>query len=224
MVKVFRQADGSYLVHMELPKDKEARESLLKYAKLKGYKVDWVKYGYRKFEAVLVPGDEELFNEYMKEESSEQKKNVSEGRGQVEGVNGRPKRCHEGIPNPIYGEPGQPKTIFNDCGSCPYNRDGKCGQNESLTHIDEDGEEYETEIPVGIAPDAYLYEMYSEKIMNFVRAEYPKSSGAIELLLQGEDRIKVAELLELSRNTPRNQVNAMKDDLKKFIDSILIFD
>lgn len=217
---------------MELPEKKspeeiQARAALLQSAKLNGYKVDWVQWGFRKFEAILVPGTEHDFHEYIKEESNSQKRIIREGRCIIGSDAGGVKRCPERIPNPLYGEPGQPKTVYNDCVTCPHNKDGCCGHMASISHsgeYSEDGEEYDIDIPVGIAPDDYIYEFYCEQVMEFVRKKYPKAEGMMELLLQGMEKTEIARTLGVHRNTPGNQLKAMKEDLLKFIDTILIFD
>ena len=42
----------------------------------------------------------------------------------------------------------------------------------------------------------------------------------MKLLLQGYTRTEAAEELGVHRNTPRNQVNAMKEELTKVLDDL----
>lgn len=223
MVRLFRQEDGRYLIPMELPKDEMARAALLESARLNGYKVDWVQWGFRKFEAILIPGTEQEFHEYIKEESNNQKRLVREGRCIIGSDAGGAKRCPERIPNPLYGEPGQPKTIFNDCTSCPHNKDGRFGHMLSLSHCvgsGEDAWEHDDDIPVGIAWDGDMYEQYCENVLDFVEKKFPDNLETMKLLLQGYSRTEAAERLGIHRNTPRNQVNSMKEELTEMLDCL----
>lgn len=223
MVKVFRQENGSYLIPMELPKDEMARAALLESAKLNGYKMDWVQWGFRKFEAILIPGTEQEFHEYIKEESNNQKRLIREGRCIIGSDAGGAKRCPERIPNPLYGEPGQPKTIYNDCSSCPHNKNGIYGHLVSLSHSGENGddnEEYDDDIPVNIAGNGELYEQYCKSVLDFVEERFPDNLETMKLLLQEYSRTETADRLGIHRNTPRNQVNSMKDELTEMLDGL----
>ncbi|WP_298031019.1 LuxR C-terminal-related transcriptional regulator [uncultured Dysosmobacter sp.] len=229
MVTVFRQEDGSYLVPMELPEDKGARKALLDYAKIQGYKVDTVQYGYRKYRAVLVPGSEGLFHSYIAEEGRNQRYAQLDRRCLIPGEDGNLKRCPLRIPNPNYGEPGENKTVINDCKDCPH-RDSLRKVTSapiSMTGVggfSEDGEQEDMEIPVGIAPDGDLFEKYSSEVMDFIREKYPEHAEMMQMLFDGYRVKEIAEKLNINRDTVRNRVKSMKKDLTKFIDSIIIFD
>lgn len=229
MVKNFRQEDGTYLFPMELAgkkceEDRTARAADIKKAKLDGYKVDWVKFGYRIFEAVLIPMSEERFKELVRDEDNRQKATRVEGRCMISNGNDGLIRCPERIPNPLYGEEGQSKTLKNDCATCIYNTLDKLDYRiQSLSHsgnFNEDGEEEDVEIPCGIADNGELYEFYSEKVLAFVEEKFPDNLETMKLLLQEYSRTETAEKLGVHRNTPRNQVNAMKDDLMGMLDNL----
>lgn len=229
MVRNFRQEDGTYLYPMELAdkkceEDRAARDADIAQAKHDGYKVDWVKFGYRIFEAVLIPMSEERFKELVRDEDNRQKAARVEGRCMISNGNGGLIRCPERIPNPLYGEEGQPKTLKNDCASCIYNTLDKLDYHtQSLSHsgnFNEDGEEEDMEIPCGIASDGDLYEFYCERVLQFVEEKFPDNVETMKLLLQGYTRTEAAEELGVHRNTPRNQVNAMKEELTKVLDDL----
>lgn len=229
MVKNFRLEDGTYLYPMELAgkkceEDRMARAADIAQAKIEGYKVDWVKFGFRIFEAVLIPMSEEKFKELVRDEDNRQKAERVEGRCMISNGNGGLIRCPERIPNPLYGEEGQPKTLKNDCASCIYNTLDKLDYHmQSLSrsgNFTEDGEEEDMEIPCGIASDGALYELYCEKVIQFVEEKYPDNLETIKLLLQDYSRSEAAKELNIHRNTPRNQVNAMKDELMEMLDGL----
>nr|WP_302136465.1 hypothetical protein [uncultured Schaedlerella sp.] len=228
MVKNYRQEDGTYLFPMELAgkkceEDRAARVADVAKAKLDGYKVDWVKFGYRIFEAVLIPMSEERFKELVRDEDNRQKAVRVEGRCMVSNGNGGLIRCPERIPNPLYGEEGQPKTLMNDCSTCIYNTLDKLDYHtQSLSHsgnFNEDGEE-DMEIPCGITSNGELYEFYCERVLQFVEDKFPDNVETMKLLLQEYSRTETAEKLRIHRNTPRNQVNSMKEDLTKMLDDL----
>lgn len=229
MVKNFRKEDGTYLFPMELAgkkceEDRAARAADIKKAKLDGYKVDWVKFGYHIFEAVLIPMSEERFKELVRDEDNRQKAARIEGRCMINNGNGGLIRCPERIPNPLYGEEGQSKTLKNDCATCIYNTLDKLDyRTQSLSHsgnFNEDGEEEDMEIPCGIASNGELYEFYCGRVLEFVEDKFPDSVGTIKLLLQEYSRTETAEKLGIHRNTPRNQVNSMKKELTEMLDSL----
>lgn len=229
MVKNFKQEDGTYLYPMELAgrkceEDRAARAADIRLAKLEGYKVDWVQVGYRVFEAVLIPMSEERFKQLIQDEDRRQKAARIEGRCPIPNGRGGVIRCPERIPNPLYGQPGEPKTLKNDCVNCPYNTlDKPDYSTKSLSHsgiYNEDGEEMEMEIPCGFMPDADKYEYYCNEVLRFVEKNYPDYRDTMELLLQDFEKKEVAERLGVHRNTPTNQVNAMKDELRELIDNL----
>lgn len=226
MVKNFRQEDGTYLFPMELAgkkceEDRAARAADIKKAKLDGYKVEWVKFGYRIFEAVLIPVTETEFKRLVRDEDNRQKSVRVEGRCMISNGSGSLIRCPERIPNPLYGEENQLK---NDCATCIYNTlDRLDFRTQSLSHsgnFNEDGKEEDMEIPCGIADNGELYEFYSEKVLAFVEEKFPDNLEMMKLLLQEYSRTETAERLGVHRNTPRNQVNAMKDDLMGMLDNL----
>ncbi len=229
MVKNFRQEDGTYLFPMELAgkkceEDRAARAADIKKAKLDGYKVGWVKFGYRIFEAVLIPVTEAEFKRLVRDEDNRQKAARVEGRCMISNGSGSLIRCPERIPNPLYGEEDQPKTLKNDCATCIYNTLDKFDyRTQSLSHsgnFNEDGEEEDVEIPCGIADNGELYEFYSEKVLAFVEEKFPDNLETMKLLLQEYSRTETAEKLGIHRNTPRNQVNSMKKELTEMLDSL----
>lgn len=229
MVKNYRQEDGTYLFPMELAgkkceEDRMARAADIFTAKQEGYKVDFVKFGYRIFEAVLIPVTEERFKIMVRDEDNRQKAARVEGRCPISNGNGGIIRCPERIPNPLYGEEGQPKTLKNDCATCIYNTLDKLDYHtQSLSHsgnFTEDGEKEDMEIPCSIASNGDLYEFYSEKVLQFVEEKFPDNVETMKLLLQEYSRTETAEKLGIHRNTPRNQVNAMKEDLTKMLDDL----
>lgn len=229
MVKNYKQEDGIYLFPMELAgrkceEDRAARAADIVKAKLEGYRVDWVKFGYRIFEAVLIPMPEARFKELVRDEDNRQKAVRVEGRCMISNGSGGVIRCPERIPNPLYGEEGQSKTLKNDCSTCIYNTLDKLDYHtQSLSHsgnFNEDGEEEEMEIPCGIASNGELYEFYCEKMLQFVEDRFPDNVETMKLLLQEYSRTETAEKLGVHRNTPRNQVNSMKEDLTKMLDDL----
>lgn len=229
MVRNFKQEDGTYLCPMELAgkqceEDRAARAADIAQAKHDGYKVDWVKFGYRIFEAVLIPMSEERFKMLVRDEDNRQKAARVEGRCMISNGNGGLIRCPERIPNPLYGEEGQPKTLKNDCSTCIYNTlDRLDYHTQSLSHsgnFNEDGEEEDIEIPCGIVGSGELYEFYCEKVLQFVEDRFPDNIETMRLLLQEYSRTETAEKLGIHRNTPRNQVNSMKEELTKMLDDL----
>ncbi len=230
MVRNFKQEDGTYLFPMELAgrkceEQRAVRAADVQKAKLDGYKVDWVKFGYRIFEAVLIPMSEERFKELVRDEDNRQKAARVEGRCMISNGNGGLIRCPERIPNPLYGvDENQPKTLKNDCATCIYNTLDKLDYHtQSLSHsgnFNEDGEEEDMEIPCGIASNGDLYEFYCERVLQFVEEKFPDNVETMKLLLQGYTRTEAAEELGVHRNTPRNQVNAMKEELTKVLDDL----
>ena len=86
--------------------------------------------------------------------------------------------------------------------------------------FNEDGEEEDMEIPCGIASNGDLYEFYCERVLQFVEEKFPDNVETMKLLLQGYTRTEAAEELGVHRNTPRNQVNAMKEELTKVLDDL----
>lgn len=229
MVKNYRLEDGTYLFPMELAgkkceEDRMARAADIARAKLEGYKVDWVKFGYRIFEAILIPMSEARFKELVRDEDNRQKAARVEGRCIISNGNGGLICCPERIPNPLYGEEGQLKTLKNDCFTCIYNTLDKLDYHtQSLSHsgnFNEDGEEEDMEIPCGIASNGDLYEFYCEKVLQFVEDRFSDNVETMKLLLQEYSRTETAEKLGVHRNTPRNQVNSMKEDLTKELDDL----
>lgn len=229
MVRKFKQEDGTYLYPMELAgkkceEDRTARAADIAQAKLDGYKVDWVKFGYRIFEAVLIPMSEERFKELVRDEDNRQKAARVKGRCMINNGNGGLIRCPERIPNPLYGEEGQPKTLKNDCSTCIYNTLDKLDYHiQPISHsgnFSEDGEEEDMEITCGIASNGELYEFYCERVLQFVEDRFPRNVETMKLLLQEYSRTETAEKLGVHRNTPRNQVNSMKEDLTKMLDDL----
>ena len=208
MVKNFRQEDGTYLYPMELAgkkceEDRMARAADIAQAKIEGYKVDWVKFGFRIFEAVLIPMSEEKFKELVRDEDNRQKAERVEGRCMISNGKGGLIRCPERIPNPLYGEEGQPKTLKNDCASCIYNTLDKLDYHtQSLSrsgNFTEDGEEEDAEIPCGIASDGALYELYCEKVLQFVEEKFPDNLETMKLLLQDYSLSEAAKELNIHR-------------------------
>lgn len=76
------------------------------------------------------------------------------------------------------------------------------------------------EIPCGIADKGDLYEMYCEQVLAFVEDKFPDNVETMKLLLQEYSRTETAEKLGLHRNTPRNQVNSMKQELTGMLDNL----
>lgn len=229
MVRNFRQEEGIYLFPMELvnkkrKEEKEARKADICMANHEGYKIDWVKFGYRIFEAVLIPMSEEKFKELVRDEDNRQKAARVTGRCMISNGDGCLIRCPERIPNPLYGEEGQPKTLKNDCATCIFNTLDKLDYHtQSLSHcgnFNEDGEEEDMEIPCGIAGKGDLYEMYCEQVLTFVEDKFPDNVETMKLLLQEYSRTEAAEKLGLHRNTPRNQVSSMKQELTGMLDNL----
>lgn len=229
MVRNYRQEDGTYLFPMELAgrkcaEDRMARTSDISTAKWEGYKVDWVKFGCRIFEAVLVPVSEEEFKEFVRSEDNRQKATRIEERCMVGNGKGELIRCPERLPNPLYGEEGQPKTLKNVCTSCAYYTLDKLDyRTQSLSHsgnFDEDGEEEDMEIPCGITSNSSRYELYCRRVIDFVEKRFPGSVEMMKLLLQEYSKAEIAEELDIHRNTPRNQVNTMKEELREMIDDL----
>lgn len=229
MVKNFRQEDGTYLFPMELAgkkcnEDRMARAADIYTAKQENYKIDFVKFGYRIFEAILIPVNEERFKMLVRDEDNRQKAARIDGRCPISNGKGGVIRCPERIPNPLYGEEGQPKTLKNDCATCIYNTLDKLDyKTQSLSHsgtFNEDGEEEDIEIPCGIASDGDLYEFYCKRVVEFVEKNFPDNVETMKLLLQEYSRTDAAEALGLHRNTPRNQINSMKKELTEMLDSL----
>ena len=229
MVKNYRQEDGTYLFPMELAgkkceEDRMARNADVTVAKQEGYRVDYVKFGYRIFEAVLIPVTEEKFREMVRDEDNRQKAARIEGRCMISNGCGGLIRCPERIPNPLYGEEGQPKTLKNDCATCIYNTLDKLDYHtQSLSHsgnFDENGEEEDMEIPCRIAGNGELYDFYCDRVLQFVGEKFPDNVETMRLLLKEYSRTEAAEELGIHRNTPRNQVNSMKKELTDMLDGL----
>lgn len=229
MVRYFKQEDGSYLFPMELAgklceEDRMARAADIFTAKKEGYRIDFAKFGYRIFEAVLIPVTEERFKELVRDEDNRQKAARVDGRCMISNGCGGLIRCPERIPNPLYGEEGQPKTLKNDCATCIYNTLDKLDYHtQSLSHsgsFDENGEEEDMEIPCGIASNGQLYEFYCEKVLQFVEKRFPDNLETMRLLLQEYSKKETAEELDVHRNTPRNQINSMKEELREMLDDL----
>lgn len=229
MVRNYRQEDGTYLFPMELAgreceEDRMARNADVKKAKLDGYRIDWVKFGYRIFEAVLIPMSEERFKQLVRDEDNRQKAERIAGRCMIGNGEGGLIRCPERIPNPLYGEEGQPKTLKNDCATCIFNTLDKLDYHtQSLSHsgkFNEDGVEEDVDIPCRIAGNGKLYEFYCERVMQFVQERFPDNVETMKLLLQDYSKTEAAKELDIHRNTPRNQINAMKEELKGMLDDL----
>ena len=229
MVTNYSQEDGTYLFPMELSgrkceEDRMSREADIKLAKHKGYRVDWVKFGCRIFEAVLIPVSEENFKAMVRDEDNRQKAARIEGRCPISNGKGGVIRCPERIPNPLYGEEGQPKTLKNDCSTCIYyTYDRLSYATQSLSHsgrYNEDGEEEDLEIPCRIAGGGDIYEMYCEKVLELVKEKFPENLEMMEMLLQEYTRKETAEKLGIHRNTPQNRINSMKEDIMNLLEGM----
>ena len=230
MVTIFKQDDRSYITPLELPEGKYERQQMLEYAKNHGYKVDWVKYGYRTFKAVLVPGSEGVYRTIINEEDMKQKMAQLDQRCLIPSDMGALKRCPLRVENPDYhGEDGEKKTIYNDCENCPY-RDQEHRQTsapESLSNsgeLSEDGEPTDEDIPVGIAPGGMLYEKYSGAIKDYVREKYPSYYESIAMMLDGYKMKEINEKLHLNKNTVKLRIKRIRKELQEFIDNICIYD
>lgn len=93
MVRNYRQENGTYLFPMELAgrkcqEDRTARAADILKAKLDGFSVDYVKFGYRIFEAVLIPVTEERFKDLVRDEDNRQKVVRIEGKCPISNGNG----------------------------------------------------------------------------------------------------------------------------------------
>lgn len=207
MTTRFKQKDGSYLIPMELP-ESDDRQTMMTLARIKGYKIDWVRWGYRIFKAVLVPGTEEQFRAYIGEEDRRQKAARVDGRCPVPDGRGGVMRCPERLPNPEYNGEGDAKTIKNDCDTCVFytlhKKDYSTAVFSDLEHdsMDEDGEEIPFEIPVGMLPEADVYEMAVKAILRMVKQKHPQRHDDIKLRLEEYNRKEVGEML----NKPSSSV------------------
>lgn len=230
MYKNFKLNNGTYLYPMEIPRkgndpaEKMDRETVITDAKSKGYNIAQVRVGGRTYEAVLVPVTEDVFWDLMRDDDKKQKSVRIDGRCMIGNGKGVLIRCPERVLNPRYGEEGQPKTLKVDCATCDKNTFDKPDfYMMSLSHsgaFNEDGEEYNLEIPCGMASEGDLYEIYCRETKDFVKKNYPKNLNTMEKKLQENSDTETAKDLDIHRNTVRNQVNTMKEDLIEMLDNL----
>lgn len=238
MITVFKQNDGSFIIPMELPEPSNNkddvvndRQEVIKLAKIMGLKIDYVKWGYRIFKAVLVPGTEEEFRAYIGEEDRRQKAQRVNGRCPVPDGRGGIMRCPERLQNPEYDEktnPDVPKTISNDCATCVYNTFSKPDYTTTtfskLEQTDEDGDVLPFEVEVGMMPDSWKFEMAKKIILDMVKEKHPERYDDMALRLEEYTRSEVADALDMNKSTVYKLGVDLTKDLYGMLDSLWFLD
>ena len=245
MVKKFKVNNGKYLVPFALPGDEAGRMTAeeAKYANvfIDGMKqqysrcfVDTVKLGRKTFKAVIVEGDKALFDFATADLSAEMKRDDYDKRCIVPDKKEGTKRCPLRLPNPNFDpnskedEKNNPKTIKNSCEGCSFDTFDRLNYSmqslEGLAWQNDDGEEAPFEIGAPMDYEANRYIKARDEILAFIAAKYPEKLDEFTLLLDGDNRKQVAEMLNKNKSSVYKLGKGLKKDLLDLLDSLWYID
>lgn len=137
--------------------------------------------------AIKIPMDPESVRYFKREQWNAEYDFKIKSRCTISGKNGKSKICPLRRLNPDYKEgSGQPKTLANNCSTCPYGKMFKAFHNtinfSTLTTQNEIGEDLEYEAPT---PDKYYFaDDYMKLLSGFVsylKKNYPQYATHADL-------------------------------------------
>ncbi len=142
-----------------------------------------------KVPALKIEVDKPTYDLFKREQWMQEYHYKMDNRCIICGQNGKSRICPASIPNPSYIEDETaPKTIVNNCTSCPYSRSFKSFKGKvffsTLTMTDEQGNEddFDPEDTKNTINSADEYDRLLNGFIQFVKEHYPKYAHYTELI------------------------------------------
>lgn len=234
------EIDYFFPMEIEDPIDKE-------YARLRGYEIGQTLLGYRVINAIMVPckrktrdalgrevyintpSEEQhrIYKALIQDELDKQEEERLDGRCPLPKVSGKGmKRCPRYVKNPAF-IPGsdQPKTIANRCEGCKFERFKQAHTTITLSCLDHEGEDGESEAFEVPAPRSNYagdrYEELAEGFVAYIKEHKPRLLPLAEKLVQEYDLTDAAKELGKSTSTTFSQKEKLKELVTEFLDTVI---
>lgn len=196
--------------------------------------IDTVKLGWKIFSAVVVEGDRKLYDAFVPDMDAEQKREAQDKRCIISDGKGKTKRCPSRLPNPNFDptrkedEKTNPKTVKKSCEGCPFDTFDKPNYStqsiEGLSWQNDDGEEVPFEIGAPMDCEANRYIKARDEILALIATKYPEKLDEFTLLLDGDNRKQVAEMLNKNKSSVYKHGKGLMKDLLDLLDTLWYID